>query len=126
MQPEAKFKKALISAYLEIFPNGWHNYNPANRRIGIPDLYFTLPHSVHGVPLWIEAKVKTKVTPIQYAVLAKLRRAGNVVRILRASGMDEPKHERRVILSDYTGNYFTTFLWAEMKSLNFWEAMQVP
>ncbi len=83
-QPEAKFKKRLIKAYLKCYPKGWYYYAAANRKLGVPDLYFTLPpimtECLHGRGIWVEAKVDNNpATKLQLRIHDKMRAAGNIV-----------------------------------------------
>ncbi len=119
-QPEAKFKDELVKAYTEVFPKGWYQYNRSTVRIGTPDLYFALPHSVHAIPLWIEAKVNTPVTAIQEVQLRRLVASGQKAVILRARKMDKKKPERHIVASPLDGRT-AVFGWAELHSITFWD-----
>ncbi len=129
-QPEAKFKRALIEGYLAVFPQGWYNYNQANRRAGIPDLYFTVRRTYQAntdlqargsiaTPVWIEAKVDTKVTKLQTEIMRRMAVAGNKTVVVRALGMDGKKTSRNImVLHGDTG--CTMFGWGCMKTPAFW------
>jgi hypothetical protein len=83
-QPEALFKKALTSAYVKRFPQGWHAYFPATQRRGAPDLYFSLLTHLVTVGVWIEAKVADNpLSAIQKVVHHRMQRAGNRVLVAR-------------------------------------------
>jgi hypothetical protein len=83
VQPEARFKRKLCLSYETAFPKGWYNYNPAVRKVGVPDLYFSRPK---GIPLWVEAKVGSNpLSRIQQITIDRMQAAGNVVVIVTGS-----------------------------------------
>ncbi len=144
-QPEAKFKRAIIDGYEKVFPHGWYCYNQAMRKVGVPDLYFTLGFENSFKPrdptrsvflldapvpaIWIEAKVDdNKQSEIQKKVAKTMQRAGckGVVATLLNPDDHWLKHRIRIstavgvsIWHDFTRDQLSSpVFWAYLRDLS--------
>jgi hypothetical protein len=103
-QPEAKFKFAICEAYKKVFPDGWHQYNRASMRRGVPDLTFVLPN---GATIWLEAKVSPYgMSEVQRRMHAWMSHAGAIVVLVTRY----PEKDKIAILRSVRYNVFRTVI----------------
>lgn len=80
-QPEAKFKTALVDAFLELFPTGFYAYTKALGANGLPDLRFAAP-GLGGA--WAEAKVAdNSLSKLQARCISRMQAAGETAVVVR-------------------------------------------
>ncbi len=123
-QPEALFKKALTTAYVKRFPQGWHAYFPATQRRGAPDLYFTVRDVARAlaVGVWIEAKAADNpLSAIQKVVHHRMQRAGNRVLVARLVNPTAGLRAQIVELGHSGSECPTRWYRRELASPAFWD-----
>lgn len=134
MQPEAKFKKALVDAFKIAYPDssGWFARVSGVGKDGVPDLIFhTMSPTGFAQTLWVEAKHNNK--PCSSAQLLQLRRLvqlGVSACVLRCRGIELPTDQRVVeqySLRDAAKGAAVgldrAYRWSDMKLLSFWQGL---
>lgn len=124
-QPEAKFKTALVDAFLELFPTGFYAYTKALGANGLPDLRFAAP-GLGGA--WAEAKVGANgLSKLQARCISRMQAAGETAVVVRFDNPQcaDKKAQVFAITRDWasTGRPlgFATFIGREsLRSAAFW------
>jgi len=133
-QPEAKFKRKLIEAFEEVYPDkrNWSALVKGLNRDGVPDLVFHTPLAgARARTLWIEAKhADNPCSANQKLEMWRLRSLGVACGILRCPDISLPKPERAVYLQrvrahdrQFSIDLLHYYRWEDLKTKVFWEAL---
>lgn len=122
-QPEAKFKSALVEAFLELFPTGFYAYTKALGANGLPDLRFAAP-GLGGA--WAEVKVAGNgLSKLQARCITRMHAAGEAAVVVRFDNplCTDKKAQVFVIARGDSpgGEHVATFVGREsLRSAAFW------
>jgi len=133
-QPEAKFKRKLVEAFEEVYPDkrSWSAFVAGLNKDGVPDLVFHAlpPAGSKGRTLWVEAKhADNAISAEQRLQLLRLRGLGVSCCALRCD-MGVDKQDRLILLyqARQVGpticlDMIHSYPYLDMRTKTFWEGL---